>query len=102
MSYTALLEMKFKEDRLEAVKDAMSRILPESRQFDGCEGMTAHQSADDPTVVVVLERWASDEQQAAYSAYRQKQMADGPCDTATVISSLAAPPSMRRLEDFAV
>ena len=101
MSYTALLEMKFPDDKVEQVKEALVRLLPESRQFEGCDAMTAHQSTDDPTVMVLVQRWASKEAHAKYMAFRGGLAKAGPNDTATVMGNLAEPPSLRRFDDVA-
>lgn len=43
-------------------------ILPEIRKEDGCEEYSYYLSAENPSEVVLLERWASEEKQIAHLA----------------------------------
>ncbi|ORM34925.1 antibiotic biosynthesis monooxygenase [Williamsia sp. 1135] len=70
MSLTALLEVKFKPEALEEATAVFKRALNETRAFDGCESVEVLVDAQDPTRWVILERWASVEQDAKYREFR--------------------------------
>lgn len=59
--------------RDEAVADGMrvlDRILAEVRSFAGCEGVEILVDVDDPTRILIIERWASLEDDLAYLQWR--------------------------------
>ncbi|HEY9315745.1 putative quinol monooxygenase [Williamsia sp.] len=70
MSLTALLELKFKEDSLDAAKTVMQRVLAETRAFDGCDGVEVLIDKADPTRFLAVERWATAEADAKYREWR--------------------------------
>jgi len=71
--------------------DAMLReILPDTRAFDGCEGLTIHRNEDDPTNVVFVETWESRPQYDKYLAWRQENGS-----LQKLVELFSEPPSIR-------
>lgn len=70
MSVLVLFHFEAASGNEEAVKERLAAILPDTRAFDGCEGVTTWQEQDRPSVFVLLEQWASRAQSDAYSDWR--------------------------------
>ena len=73
MSITFILEWHVRPDAIDEVKQRLAARLPETRTFEGCEGVDLLQDADDATRLVFVERWASREAQARYREFRVAQ-----------------------------
>lgn len=86
MAITAFLEMRVKPEALDqGVHAGLHEILSDTRAFDGCLGVDVLIDVADPTHMVAVERWASEEHDAAYRVWRA---GDGKSNLA---SYLAAP-----------
>jgi quinol monooxygenase YgiN len=59
MSVLFILELTIEPEKVDEYLAQFPDLLPDTRAFDGCEEITVHQNEDDPTDVVLLERWAS-------------------------------------------
>ncbi len=91
MAITALLEMRVKPEALDQGLHAqLHAILTDTRAFEGCLGVDVLIDTADPTHIVAVERWASEERDAAYRAWRA---GDGKTNLA---SFLAAPPALTK------
>jgi quinol monooxygenase YgiN len=91
MAITALLELRVKPEALDQGLHAELRaILSDTRAFDGCLGVDVLIDTTDPTHLVAFERWASEEHDAAYRAWRA---GDGQTNLA---SFLASPPVLTK------
>jgi quinol monooxygenase YgiN len=91
MAITALLELRGKPESLDQGLHAeLHAILGDTRAFDGCLGVDVLIDTADPTHLVVVERWASEEHDAAYRAWRA---GDGKTNLA---SFLASPPVLTK------
>ena len=91
MAMTAFLELRVKPEALDQGLHAeLHAILSDTRAFDGCLGVEVLIDAADPTHVVVVERWASEERDAAYRAWRA---GDGRTNLAAF---LASPPVLTK------
>ncbi|HEY3736580.1 MAG TPA: antibiotic biosynthesis monooxygenase family protein [Jatrophihabitans sp.] len=71
MPITSVLHLKLKGDDLEQAYAVVHATLDDSRAFPGCEGLDVFVNADDPTHLIVLERWESEEDDVAYHEWRQ-------------------------------
>jgi quinol monooxygenase YgiN len=92
MAVTAFFEIRVKPEALaQGVHAELHSILTDTRAFDGCLGVEVLIDAADPTHFIAVERWASEEHDAAYRAWRA---ADGQTNLA---SFLAAPPVLTKL-----
>jgi quinol monooxygenase YgiN len=91
MAITALLEMRIKPEALDQGLHAeLHAILTDTRAFEGCLGVDVLIETADPTHIVAVERWASEERDAAYRAWRA---GDGQTNLA---SFLAAAPVLTK------
>jgi quinol monooxygenase YgiN len=90
MSVLYILELKLQPDAVESYLGMFPEVVPDTRAFAGCEGITVHQSEDDPTTVVLLEYWTSKEAHETYMAWRRDRG-----DMDRFMQGLAAPPSGR-------
>lgn len=94
MAVTVLLALQAQPDKADELVELFRRILPETRAYDGCGGVEVMRNQDDPTDVLLIERWASREHFDRYARFRNE---DG---TVAAMGALAAaPPSVRYFED---
>jgi quinol monooxygenase YgiN len=91
MPITAFLEIRVKPEALDQGLHAeLHAILSDTRAFEGCLGVDVLIDTADPTHIVAVEKWASEEQDAAYRAWRA---GDGQTNLA---SFLASPPVLTK------
>ncbi len=88
MSVTVLLEVAVKPN-VDLI-GMMKQMLPDTRSFDGCEGVEVTQNQDDSNNIVLIEKWASRDHYDKYIAWRTERG-----DMDTLGASLAGPPSIR-------
>jgi quinol monooxygenase YgiN len=85
MAITALLELRLKPDALDQGFHAeLHTILTDTRAFEGSLGVDVLIDTVDPGHVVVVERWASEERDAAYRTWRA---GDGKTNLGSFIAS---------------
>jgi quinol monooxygenase YgiN len=85
MAITALLELRVKPEALaQGLHAELHAILSATRAFEGCLGVDVLIDTADPTHIVVVERWASEERDAAYRAWRA---GDGKTNLASLVAS---------------
>lgn len=89
MPSTALLELRIKPDSVDEGLAVVHRILGETREFDGCLGVTVIQDSSDPAHLVAIEEWESLEKD---TAYREWRAGDGAMPDLAAL--LAGPPSL--------
>jgi quinol monooxygenase YgiN len=70
VSILVLLELEAKEGKADAMIDVLRRNLGDTRARQGCESVTVHQDHDQPTSILLVERWASRADDDAYRAWR--------------------------------
>lgn len=97
MSVLVLLELAVKPERQDDTKADMARALPDTRTFEGCEGVTVHQNQDDPSTFVLVERWASRGHYDKYLAWREERG-----DLDNLRAMLTGPPSIRYFDNVDV
>jgi quinol monooxygenase YgiN len=93
MSVTVLLEPTIAPGRTEDMIALLNEVLPDTRGFEDCENVVLHRDQDDPTRVLLIERWTS---RAAFEAYLQWRADRGDNDRLGALS--AGPPSIRYLD----
>ena len=87
MAITVFFEIRVKPETLDqGIHAELHRILSDTRAFEGCLQVEVLIDSEDPTHIVAVEKWASEEHDAAYRAWRA---GDGKTNLA---ASLAAPP----------
>jgi quinol monooxygenase YgiN len=90
MSVTVIIELPAQRDKLEALNDALTAMLPDTMTYDGCTGVTLHQNQDDSTTIVLLETWASRAHHEGYLAWRTERG-----EVAALVAMLTGPPLIR-------
>ncbi len=97
MSILVLLEVKAQPGKVDEFKSDLEEALPDTRAFDGCEGVTAHENQDDPGQITLIERWGSKSAYEAYTAWREERG-----DLARLAGLVSGPPSIRYFDDVPV
>ena len=92
MPITAHLDLTLKAESLPTAPAVLRDILADTRAFDGCLGVDVLVDGKDPAHVLVVEKWASLEHDAAYRAWRAGEGASG------LGELLAAPPVLTHFE----
>jgi quinol monooxygenase YgiN len=70
MSILVLLEIEANDGAADKVIDLFRRHLGDTRARKGCESVTVHQDHDNPSMILLVERWASRADDDAYRAWR--------------------------------
>ena len=70
MAITALLDLHLKADAVTSAPSMLRDILAGTRAFDGCLSVEVLVDNDDPAHLILVERWASVERDAAYREWR--------------------------------
>ena len=73
MSILAILDLNLRAETAAEALDVLDDVLVATRAFAGNEGVEVVVQSDDPTRVLVLERWASREADTAYRVWRSEQ-----------------------------
>jgi quinol monooxygenase YgiN len=97
MSVTILLDLKAAPGAIDKLKQIFVEILPDTRAYDGCEGLDVHLNQDDGDNLVIVERWQSRPHYEKYFAWRQET---GLLDRLGPL--LGAPPSVRFLDETGI
>ena len=97
MSITVLLDLKAQSGSMDTLKQLFVEILPDTRKFEGCEGLEVLINQDDGENLILVERWQSRQQYEKYFAWRQES---GLLDRLGPL--LAAPPGLRYLDDTGI
>ena len=90
MSIIVLFNMSAKEESLEEIKKYFKEILPDTRSFEGCQGVHLYGNKETPTKLTIHAKWTSEEAQKKYMTWR---METGEFDKLS--SMLSEPPSMQ-------
>ena len=89
MSVIVLVNLDVKKERLEELKKYFKEILPDTRSFEGCQGVQMYESKESPTKMTIHAKWVSEEAQKKYTSWR---IDTGALDK--VIPMLSEPPSL--------
>ena len=93
MSVIVLLEAHVKPEAIDELKSSLKVLLPETRAYDGCQGIDIYGNTEDEGNLVFYERWDSREHYEKYLAWRTET---GVMDQLGAM--LTAPPSIRYFE----
>ncbi len=95
MPISVLAHLKFRPDATDEGVAALEAIIPDTRAFEGCLSIVIGRNADDPSNVVLIERWRSAEDHKAYMAWRaQSGSSSGMRD------ALGEPPAIQYLDEL--
>ena len=72
MATLVLLEAKARSGTTDRVTEFLAKRLPETRAFEGCQGLTTHLNMDDGCTLVILEYWDTREHYERYLDWRRK------------------------------
>jgi quinol monooxygenase YgiN len=70
MSILVLLEIETVDGAADKVIDGLRRNLGDTRARKGCESVTVHQDHDNPSMLLLIERWTTRQDDEAYRAWR--------------------------------
>jgi len=70
MSIVVLLEIDAREGAVDEMIAVLAGSLVDTRARPGCESVTVHRDHERPDTVLLVERWASREDDDAYRAWR--------------------------------
>lgn len=70
MTLIVILDLRLKAEAVLAAPAMLREILTETRAFDGCLGVEVLVDTEDAAHMILFERWASAESDAAYRAWR--------------------------------
>jgi quinol monooxygenase YgiN len=70
MSMLVLLEIEAKDGCVDEMIRVLAANLGDTRARQGCESVTVHCDQDKPNTVLLVERWATREDDEAYRAWR--------------------------------
>ena len=90
MSIIAIMNLTVKDEHLEELKKHFKTILPDTRSFEGCQGVQLYESKDEPTKLTIHARWDSEEAQKKYIEWR---MESGTLEK--LMPMLSDPPNMQ-------
>jgi len=93
VSILVLLEGQVKPDKIADMKSYLAQILPDTRRYDGCQGIDVQFNLDDPGNMVLVEQWES---RGHHEKYAQWRTETGVVDK--LVSMLTGPPSIRYFE----
>ena len=72
MAVSVLLELSVKPDQVEAVTSSLKAHLPDTRAYDGCNGLTVHANQDENANLVLISQWDSRRHYERYFAWREE------------------------------
>ncbi len=88
MSVRVLFEVSVKPDA--DLITWLKELLPDTRAFDGCEGVEVVQNQDDANNILLIEKWASRSHHEKNAAWRTERG-----DTEKLGATLVGSPSIR-------
>jgi len=71
MSIGIIVEARLKEETLEEAKQFFIDNLPDTRNFDGNQGISMNLDEDDSTLMFLVEKWESKEHYEKYHHWRE-------------------------------
>ena len=90
MGVTVLLEVKAKAGTIDQLINKFSKILPDTRSYDGNIGIELVQNQEDANILVAIEQWDTRAQYEKYLAWRQESGT-----LAEIVELLDGPPNIR-------
>jgi quinol monooxygenase YgiN len=73
MSVCVIVQCRIHPESLDEYRRVTAELLPETRAFDGNEALWILEDPEDPTSIVMMERWTSPEAYQRYAAWRQER-----------------------------
>lgn len=95
MSITVLFEVQSKPESIDALNATLKSILPDTRSYDGCQGVHVVGNQDDSCNVVLIQTWASRQHYEKYFAWRTETGA-----IEALGAMVSQPPTIRYYDDI--
>ncbi len=92
MAVDVILDLKVSAENREELLGVFTAILPDTRAYKGCIGVTVTTNEDDPHNIVLLEKWEQRGDHESYIAWRTERG-----DIEKLASLLSAPPAVSYL-----
>ena len=73
MAVLVLVEVNVKPESMNDMQTHFKETLPDTRAFDGCQGLALHSNSDDPNNLVVVSNWDSRDHHGRYLAWRTER-----------------------------
>lgn len=70
MSTLVLFEGQVQPGKISDMKSYMTQLLPECRDYDGCQGIDAQFDVDEPGSMVLVQHWESPSHHEKYLQWR--------------------------------
>ena len=93
MSVLVVAEVQVKPEHVSEMKSLLAELLPDTRAYDGCQGIDVHSNTEDPGDMVLIEYWDSRAHHEKYMAWRTETGV-----MKKVGEMLAGPPVMKYFE----
>ncbi len=93
MSVMVLIEAQVKPEEISTAKSFMAEILPDTRAYDGCQGIDVYSNTEDTSSWVLVEHWDSRAHYEKYHAWRTETGV-----IAKIGEMFAGPPNTRYFE----
>ena len=97
MAITVFFDFRLLPEAVSEAPAMLREILADTRAFEGCEGVDVLIDRDDPTHLVLVERWESVE---ADAAYRQWRATDGATQLGTLFAGAPSSTSFDTATDI--
>jgi quinol monooxygenase YgiN len=95
MAVTIILRLSVKSEHVDEIKEDFNKNLPETIACEGCHSLTVYCNQEDPTEIVVVERWESMQHYEKYVGWRTET---GKMNV--LVSFLSAPPEIKRFDSI--
>lgn len=95
MSVTILLDAQVKPEAVDEMISFLKEILPDTRVYEGCQGIEVQQNQEDSSNLVMIEKWESRQLYEKYLGWRTET---GVMDK--IGSMLSQPPSIRYFDQI--
>lgn len=95
MSILVLIEAKVKFEDISNLKSYMAEIIPDTREYDGCQKTEVYFNTEDTASMVVVAHWDSRAHYEKYHTWRKKTGVIDKIGTMAIES-----PSIRYFEKF--
>lgn len=72
MSIVVFVNFTAKNDSIDELKSYFKKILPDTRSYEGCEGVHLYENSESTTKFTIQAKWSSKEAQQKYMAWRME------------------------------
>ena len=76
MSVIVIINLSAKDESVEELKKFLKENLPDTRSFEGCQGVQLYSSIESPSTLALPETWESEEAHKKYRSWRRETGAE--------------------------